>query len=302
MESVLKVCTRIVTVLLLYVSCTVSVFGESTLVVTKTRSEVKNDPRFSWNNQLLKLALEVSREEYGDYKIELAPLMSEKRIWESIRSQRFPNLLMSSPLDSKRTAMGVYDYVPFPTEMGLLGYRVCFIPSSEKERIGELIADGRYAELVHGQHQDWEDVAILRANGYRVTTVDDYLSLFKMTAAGRFDLFCRGVTEIQGEWEKYRSLGGFEVQPDLAFFYEFPSFFTTHKDNREVLERVEFGLKKAYASGALQKMFYRYKGKAIDFAKLHQRTIILMRNPALHGIDRNYLRYDFLAPTLMQPR
>ena len=74
----------------------------------------------------------------------------------------------------------------------------------------------------YGQGMGWQDAAILKENGFDVELVSNYESLFLMLSLNRFDLLCRGVNEVLGEWEKIEKYKGIALDENFIIHYEMP--------------------------------------------------------------------------------
>jgi hypothetical protein len=94
-----------------------------------------------------------------------------------------------------------------------------------------------------GQGIGWADSLILRHNGFRVIEVQNYDSLFKMVAAGRIDLYCRGVNELRKEYESYRYITRLTYDESFALAYPLPRFYYMGAFNKDAKERMEVGLR-----------------------------------------------------------
>ncbi|MFE8730059.1 hypothetical protein ACFX56_23830, partial [Aeromonas hydrophila] len=114
----------------------------------------------------------------------------------------------------------------------------------------------------------WLDVDILRHAGLEVMEVDGYEKLFKMVARGRFDLFCRGVSELRSEQLTHDEVEGLKVDDALMIYYPLPRVFYTNANNREALKRVEQGLQIAWQDGSLQERGLKTFKQALNPAKL----------------------------------
>lgn len=263
-------------------------------VVSKPPPEVPGDARNDWNTKLITLALEETVQDYGPYEIRETPNMNRARIWKSIVNNRYPNLIMPTAYSNEHLRGNQIDFIPFPVELGLIGYRVCFYPKSKAEAITHMLKNGQHRELQYGMHSDWEDAEILRHNGFLVKPIMSYDSLFKMTSAGRFDLFCRSISEIYDEYNNYKDLEGLAVEQSTVFHYPLPIFFWTNAQNTLAKERLYKGFIRAFENGKLMVMFTEHYNEKIAFTNFESRTIIELENPLLNNLDSEYEQFNFL--------
>ena len=94
------------------------------------------------------------------------------------------------------------DYVAFPVDLGIVGYRVCFTSTYKKDQIAQAQTLDELKQYVYGQSTGWADVKILRENGFNVREVSHREGLYLLTAHGSIDLFCRGTNELLKEYEQ----------------------------------------------------------------------------------------------------
>ncbi|MFL9590690.1 hypothetical protein ACKC5O_01765 [Aeromonas schubertii] len=258
--------------------------------------ESDKDPRQTYDRDLLQLALEKSRPEYGPYELVAAPPMNRDRIRLSIRQNRYPNLFAMDSW-SNRLDFEQMHYVPFPIHLGLTGYRICFVNPERAKAVAQIRNREEARLFLHGQGKGWLDVEILRQAGFKVLERSEYEKLFLMVARGRIDLFCRGVGELQQEWKSHAHLPGLTVDSHLLFYYPLPRVFFTHVSNREGLGRIRLGLERAWRDGSLEALWRQAFGPSIKAARLEQRLLIPLDNPYLKGIGFDYRRYFYNPAT-----
>ena len=93
-------------------------------------------------------------------------------------------------------------------------------------------------------------MTVLEAAGFTVSTAS-YESLLAMTERGRIDCFLRAVNEALDEVTQHKPRHPrIAVESDLLLVYPFASFFFVSKDNAELGEALENGLRRAYDDGA----------------------------------------------------
>ena len=270
------------------------------MVFSRHSSETEGDFRHVWYDTVLNLALEKTREKYGSFRFARMPVMPSPRTWETIRSNRYPNLFFAAPYEKKLANQKNIVYIEFPLQFGLLGYRVCFTAQSRKDYVYRTFDQGFVSKLTIGQGTGWADNKILQANGYRVIEVNDYADLFRMTAAARFDLFCRGINEVHDEYIFHKNQLPIYLDTQFAFRYDFPVFFFTNSANAEAIERVETGLELTYADGSLLKVFQDYYSERLRHIKLSERKIIHLANPEVKRLDETYKVYNY-SPLQLSP-
>ncbi len=248
---------------------------------------------FDYYTAVLKLALEKTLPDYGDYRMQGIAAFDTERTLYALASDQYANLIVERSYDGVLTESKRLTYIDFPVEGGIVGYRVCFINPAIKQQIKKIqtLAELRRYNIVQGI--GWADTAILRHNGFKVLEINNYGSMFKMTTAGRADLFCRGANEILAEYEEFKDLYKLEFDESFVLYYPLPRFFYLHSKNKIAKKRIEAGLKLAYQDGSLKKLWHKYYQASIDFSKLNQRKIFRLENPLLQDLSRDYEQYLF---------
>jgi len=165
---------------------------------------------------------------------------------------------------------------------GILGYRLLLIRADQQERIRHLNAEIFRQQVTLGFNSQWADLAILQSNGYQVVTSVRYNSLFAMLAAGRFDAFPRGVTEIGRELALYHAqYPDLVEEQSLALFMDYPVYFWVRKDRAALAVRIERGLNLALADGSFKALFQREYSAEITQLRHDRRRVIRLDNPLL---------------------
>jgi len=263
------------------------VFANTT--VTYRSSESVDDDRYEYDRALLKLALQQTVPEYGVFNMVPSPAMNNSRAVLAARNRSLPNFVVKLSYSyAHPEALG---YIPFPVDLGIVGYRVCFTSRELRDKVADIDSVEKLKGFVFGQGRGWTDVEILRHHGFQVVEVPLYASLFGMVAGRRFDLLCRGPNEFLGEWEANRHIESFIYDESLVIHYALPRFFYVHESNRVLMERIEKGLKKAYADGSLKQLWLKHYRESIEFTDLKSRRIFRFENPTLKGLDPSYEMY-----------
>jgi len=177
--------------------------------------------------------------------------------------------------------------IAIPFDRGLLGLRICLIRSGDQERFSGIsgAVDFRQRGLLIGQGSHWPDRFILQANGFDVTNTPRFESLFPMLRRSRFDCFLRGAGEIASDLETYGD-DGIEIEQELLFVYDMPSYLFVAPDNVALAQRIELGLRRAIEDSSFDAYYERYFQRAIDELDLDNRRMIVLLNPYLASDDR----------------
>lgn len=273
----------------------ISTLSFSQTVFTYRAPESKTDSRYDYDNAVLELALKMTKEKYGDYKLQPSQSMNFARAQINAKSNKNsnkqPNFFFK---DSYSDAMAEkLAFVPFPVDLGIVGYRVCFASEKTASKLKEIKTLEDLRGFTMGQGAGWSDVEILKHNRFKVITSPSYESLFTMVAKDRFSLFCRGANELKGEWDTYNGkIKNFTYDKTIAVHYPLPRFFWTNKKNQKAIKRIKEGLDLAFKSGELKKLWLKHYEKSIGFVKLGERKIFKLENPNLKKLDSAYKEYQ----------
>lgn len=238
--------------------------------------------------EVLRQALERTRNIYGDYRIVTAAItQSQRRLGrDSDGSDRVVNIaLLPVPAPSEQRRLTA---VRIPVYRGLWGYRVLLIRAGDQGRFDNVTSLAALQSLTIGQAEYWADVSILKNAGLRVVTGESYEGLFKMLKAGRFDAFSRSVVEVRDELNGREDLSsGLAVERHLLLHYPMPEYFWFPNDaaGNRLAERARVGLMSMVADGSLQRMIEESLEQVAGELHLENRQVIELPNPLLTSED-----------------
>lgn len=266
--------------------------GAEPVIVNLTSPQTGKDPLKTYNGLVLALALEKTQAEYGDFLLKATPVMNTARALEELRNAIYPNQVLMTSFQNKFLEQNL-DYARFPVEYGVTGYRICFVSPQAKAAVAKVQNLNDLRQFSIGQGVGWADAEILRYNGFKVVDISQQESAYRMVAAGRIDLFCRGINELEPELINHTDLPGLDYDHTIALSYPLPRFFITNKQNSKLLERITKGLAQAYQDGSLRKIWLEQYESALRFANLKQRKILYLKTPNIDRIDFDYQKYYF---------
>lgn len=246
------------------------------------------DKHHIYSTQLLRLALEKTRKEYGDFTLRPIPRRNYARAVKAAVDDAYPNLIIETSYEQALTHDAKLDFINFPMDLGVLGYRVCFI-NPQLKASGKKIAtleQLRQYSFVHGV--GWADTIIFRHNGLKVQEIENYDGMFLMVIGGRVDFFCRGANEILGELEQFKGLKELTIDEQFILVYPLPRFFYLNGKNKLAKKRIELGLQRAYADGSLQALWKANFLPSLELVGLAQRKVIRLENPLLGSLKLSF--------------
>lgn len=252
----------------------------ATTLFTYRSAESALDTRNHYDMALLKLALEKTRARYGDYQLEASPPMNTNRAMQELVKGTYPNFIIkmsySQDYEHSGALRGSYEL-----DLGVIGYRVCFTRKALLPELARNKSLAQWQRYLYGLGTGWQDVAILRHNGFKVMEVVTYKNLFPMVAKGRFDLFCRGINEVSEEWPEAKQQPEMALEPGMMLYYDLPRFFYANPKDAKGLARVEEGVRLAAADGSLLSLWKEHYLPSVQYVKPQQRQLFHLTNPVV---------------------
>ncbi len=237
------------------------------------------DQRNSYFEDLLRLALDKSREEFGDYRLEPVPLrVPQGRILRLLSAGEEVDVLWTMTTRDREQHLRP---VRIPLAKGMAGYRLLVVREHDSDSFASVRSIEDLADRIAGQAADWPDTDILRHNELPVTT-SGYFSLFTMLHRERIDYIPRALNEPWVEVAQRPTLD-LQVEPTLLLYYPTASYFFVRKQNKALAERLEQGLENAIADGSFDELFLRHPSHRLVFeqAQLSRRRLLILDNPLL---------------------
>ncbi|WP_421900707.1 hypothetical protein [Maridesulfovibrio sp.] len=267
----------------------VSIASADVTVFTYRAPESSNDKRYEYDNAVLKLALDKTKDTWGDYKLVPSPVMNFARGISAMRERMMENPMFK--LSASEQHCSDFAYAPFPIDLGIVGYRMFFVSEGVNSELNGVDSLDRLKKFSIGQGFGWLDNEILTEAGFKVVIVPKYESLFQMVVKARFDLFSRGINEVEEEYKAHQDLDGLCLNRKVGLYYPLPRFFFTHKRNKMAARRVYEGLVLAYNDGSLMRLWQDKYSTSLEFADFENVKFLEIDNPFIEGIDDSYKQY-----------
>lgn len=247
------------------------------LKVVYPAPESSEDKRDADVVELLQLVLDKTVATHGPYRLQPSAPLNEKRYRESLRHDVNISLAwLSVSAENEREFLAVR----IPLRKGLLGYRVLVIRRQDQAKFARIQNVEQLKVLRMGQGTGWNDIPLLRANGFNVVVSQSYDNLFNLLANGRVDYLSRGINEAWREVESFRvQYPDLAVEPALMLYYPWPKYFYLNRRNAALAQRLELGLRLAQQDGSFERLFRRYHQSDILHAELGKRRVFCIHNP-----------------------
>ncbi len=246
----------------------------------------------AFEQKVIELALEKTST--SDNPIEMVPInvISRTHAISALNQNLYDNFVILLSYEDALLESGNLIYIPFPLELGALSYRICY---ANKNILGQVREINHLQQLQHyklGVGEGWVDAKILKHHGLKIVEGGNITSLFRMTQAGRVDLFCPSPSEYFHELRN-ENASAQQLDNKLALYYPLPKFLFAHKSSKPLLDRIQRGLEIAYRDGSYMKLWNETQGQAIIRADLGNRHLITLENPFITSLDDGYKQYLF---------
>ncbi|GAB5379538.1 MAG: hypothetical protein Alis3KO_29340 [Aliiglaciecola sp.] len=229
--------------------------------------------------QLLELAFEKSKEQYGSYNLEPVPVsMRQDRLFKSIETGMIDLMWTVTSKPREKNALAI----PIPLLKGLIGHRVLVIERSKLNEFAQIKSIQQLANYTGVQGHDWPDTVILDNAGLKVERIVWHSSMYKLVSSGIIDYFPRSVLEVIEELERAKD-PTLVIDPYHLIVYPSAIYYFVNKDKKELAKRIEFGLREAIKDGSFDKLFYSFPGhfKAMRDIPTKDRIVFNIDNPLM---------------------
>ena len=238
--------------------------------------------RVQHESEVIKLALEKSRDKYGDYVFRInSTLLSNQRVERELRDGDTINLT-SSPIwminERENPPLVV---IPIPIARGLLGYRKCIVRKADLPRFANIKTVEDLRELTAGLVGTWTDVDIFEGAGLSWQGGKTIEQLHSMLVRSRFDYLPLGSIEVEQSLENSPYREQLAIVPDLIIYYPLPVLVQVSVNRPLLAERIEYGLRKSQADGSLDKLFDKHYAPVVHNLRSGKMRVIRLKNPHL---------------------
>ncbi len=240
------------------------------------------DVRYVYQWDVLRMALEATKADWGPYRMLQSERMTESRqAYEMMNATGKLTVMYLSTVPRFESQLIP---VRIPVDRNLGGYCVFLVRADQLPRLAAVRTIEDLKRFSYGLGLGWIDVDILRSNGFNVVTGSSYDGLFEMLANRRFDIFLRAAVEVLDEYEQHKAaLPGLRIEDRLVLYYPLPMYFWFPKteEGRRLAARVEAGMRRMIVDGSYDRVFDRYQRSKIERLHLKDRRILRIANPFL---------------------
>ncbi len=266
----------------IFLASSIPAFAADPMRYIYDASESALDKRYEYHWEILRTALERTKEKYGPYFMESSVFMTENRQAFELRNAtgKLTVMYLSTTPEFER------DLIPvrIPVDKNLGGYCVFLINRQDQNRFANIQTLDDLKKFTYGLGLGWIDVGILKSNGLKVVTGSNYDGLFEMLANHRFDIFLRAAVEVLGEYDERKDrLPTLTIEPNIILYYPLPMYFWFPKtaEGQRLADRASEGMLSMIADGTYDRIFHAYQQWKIDRLDLKHRRIFKINNPFL---------------------
>ena len=146
--------------------------NKSVMTYVYNAPESNSDVRYAYQWEILRTALDKTRDKYGDYKMVRSKTMSEKRQTFELRKEtgEITVMYLGSDPDLEKELLAIH----IPVDKNLGGYSIFLIRKERKNDFVRVKTLDDLRKFSIGLGLGWLDVEILRHNNFRVVTCSSY--------------------------------------------------------------------------------------------------------------------------------
>lgn len=234
---------------------------------------------YDYAYELMRLILEETKAEYGDYRIEAYVTELDAKRQAVLLTQG--DLINLSGNSSGTVVAGSESIrIPFDIYRGLLGRRVCLTNGGSATRFDSVTDLNSLKNIRVGQSKGWADIEIYNFNKLPLVQASTFEGLLGMLIAGRFECLALGINEIGSIYESNRGkMPKLQIEKSLLLYYEYPFYFYISAKYPKLAERFKVGMEKIQANGEFDQLFIFYFRKNLDALNIKSRRVICLQSP-----------------------
>lgn len=253
-----------------------------------------------YEKRLLEMALKLS---YADAHVSYYPVyLPRGREFTLIEKSQGIDVTWGSATEARESR---FLAIRIPIYKGLIGWRLALVNKNRINAFSSVNDLDKFRQYTAGQNLVWTDTKILNANNIITHSGSNKRVLAEMLVLQRFDYFPRSVVEIEHDLNEFGQLD-LAIEPNILLVYPTAYYFYVSKDNAELANAIESGLKKLYDSGQFDQHFYAHFSDLLFRLNLNERTQIKLKNPLLPVTapiheEKLWLRTDDIRKFLASP-
>lgn len=280
--------TKKLKISLLFLSLTIPTFtSQADEIVLCTNNNAASINEYALS--LLRLAVANSDQKHTVRLLSFKGV-NKKRLVMDFSHHRIPCTLIVSS-SGRANDLPTDGIIPIPLTRGLLGYRALVYTDNIKDKwLHTTQVEELKNKFIIGSGKSWFSSIMLAKQGYSIVEGPSVTTLWRMLHHGRFDLFHRGILEINHEVNQQLALGhSLYIDNKFLISYKIDFFFSVQSGDRKTQKIITQGLQAAYENGSFQKRFEDYLQKNLPEHEnfLKGKNIIRLDDQLIPQIIRN---------------
>lgn len=242
-------------------------------VITVNVGESKDDKRILFKNELVTLALDITKDEYGEYEIRENPQrMNIARAFRELEKGENLSLTFAHTRPE-------FEKMALPIRVsirnGIDSYRLLMIRKGQQARFEGIQTVKDLQQFTVGLSPNWSTHKIMADEGFKIVDTPNYSSMFRMLELGRFDYMPRAINEVYDELGLYEPVDeGLEILPKIVLYIPSVSYVFVSPKQPRIFQRLNSGLHAMNINGDLARLTDKYYKKSIERARIQNRRII----------------------------
>lgn len=224
---------------------------------------------------LLELVLAKTQAEYGKTVLSAHEhSLSSARILYKLKHRAGIDVVWTTTSSTRERD---FLHIPISLLRELNDYHVLLVRKDKKDLLKNVTNKEDLRQFRFGVGGHWPEATFFADQGFFTVKSIYYNSLFKMLSLNRFDVFSRGLFEIEDDLQTFQFLD-IAMDEHLLLYYPAPFYFFVHKDNKKLAARLALGLKRAQEDGSYDALLMSIPAFKKAFELLNnpsRRTIIL---------------------------
>lgn len=265
--------------------CTLFFFVSTSLSVAKdivivNVGESQNDQRIEFKNELVKMALEITKEQFGEYEIvENTQRMNISRAFRELEKGDSLSLTFAhTRAEFEQRALTVR----VPLRQGLDSYRLLMVKKGNENKFANVETLEDLKRFTVGLSPNWSTYTIMQQHQFTIVDAEDYSTMFKMLESERFDFVPRALNEVYNELMLYQPMSeGLAVVPNLALYIPSASYMFVSKKQPRIYQRLNTGLHAMVVNGDLLRLTEKYYQRFVKRAAMQNRKVIAITHSLL---------------------
>lgn len=235
-----------------------------------------SEARKAHETEVVKLALEKSRDRYGPYHLKvISTLLSRPRTIRNLSEGSIAQVV-TAPALAYRVASKEQPLItiPIPLLQGLLGNRKAIVRRDRAADFANIKTLAQLRQFNAGIGVDWLDQDYFRDAGLAFTIGTDISQLLNMLTHDRFDYLPLGILEASSALAASEHANELVIVDNFTLHYPMPVYAQVSHNYPDIAERLTLGLERARDDGSLTALFNRHYGQLTN-ANLEAVTIEL---------------------------